>query len=103
MISGLESEIDRKETLVSNYQRGVLASGGGLWLVWLFIALRMPKNDRQQEESAAVAFQFPRSVRRASPQQDTGLADLTTSLLGDASPATENVSRRIGLEVMARS
>ena len=72
-----------------------------LWLVWLFIALRMPKNDRQQEESAAVAFQFPRSVRRASPQQDTGLADLTTSLLGDASPDTENVSRRIGLEVMA--
>ena len=101
LISGLESEIDRKETLVSNYQRGVLASGGGLWLVWLFIALRMPKNDRQQEEAAAVAFQFPRSVRRASPQQDTGLADLTTSLLGDASPATENVSRRIGLEVMA--
>ena len=36
---------------MSNYERGILASGGALWLLWLAIALRLPKESKQRDDS----------------------------------------------------
>jgi signal transduction histidine kinase len=54
LITGLKSEIDKKETLVTYYERGIMATGGALWLMWLAIALRLPKNATKMEESPAI-------------------------------------------------
>ena len=54
LITGLKSEIDKKETLVTYYERGIMATGGALWLMWLVIALRLPKNATKMEESPAI-------------------------------------------------
>ena len=48
LISGLESEIGKTEQLVAYYERGILASGGVLWVVWLAVALQLPRDNRQR-------------------------------------------------------
>lgn len=65
LITGLEAEIARVEALVSNYERGILASGGVLWLLWLAVALRLPRQSERQEDRQ-------HDHRPTSPQQSPG-------------------------------
>ena len=60
LIEGLETEIVKVEEIVSNYERGILASGGALWLLWLAIALRLPKESTQRDDSRPTSSQQPR-------------------------------------------
>ena len=48
LINSLESEIGKTEQLVAYYERGILASGGALWVVWLAVALQLPRDNRQR-------------------------------------------------------
>lgn len=59
LIEGLEAEIVKVEEIVSNYERGILASGGALWLLWLAIALRLPRESRQRDDSRPTGSQQP--------------------------------------------
>ena len=45
LINSLESEIGKTEQLVAYYERGILASGGALWVVWLAVALQLPRDN----------------------------------------------------------
>ena len=106
--ANLKAEADRKEVLVDYYENGILASGGALWLMWLAIALRLPKNAPQEAPadilgSSPVAGLAQRSRRR----QPNGLDNLIATLEADqqtAGPAraAEGVAQRAGLEVVAR-
>ena len=131
LINGLEAEINKIETLVANYERGIMASGGALWLVWLAIALRLPKDSPQQdglpiqhigtqrEERAALdkiaAAAPPTSdtlvpAQQARPKEDAGLERLTADLIKaeeqyretGSARATESTSHRIGLEIVSK-
>ena len=48
LINSLESEIGKTEQMVAYYERGILASGGTLWVVWLAVALQLPRDNRQR-------------------------------------------------------
>ena len=48
LINSLESEIGKTEQMVAYYERGILASGGALWVVWLAVALQLPRDNRQR-------------------------------------------------------
>ncbi len=109
LINGLESEIGKTEQMVAYYERGILASGGALWVVWLAVALQLPRNNKQRngfqhqeraalDKIAAAAAAAPLSslpplplneplvaARQASPQlsprEDAGLERLTADLI----------------------
>ena len=108
LIRSLESEIGKTEQLLAYYERGILASGGTLWLVWLAVALQLPKDNKQRnglqhqeraalDKIAAAAAAAPPSslpplplieplapARQASPQlspRDEGLDRLTADLI----------------------
>ena len=109
LINGLESEIGKTEQMVAYYERGILASGGALWVVWLAVALQLPRNNKQRngfqhqeraalDKIAAAAAAAPSSslpplplseplvaARQASPQlsprEDAGLERLTADLI----------------------
>ena len=132
LINDLESEIGKKEALVAYYERGILGAGGALWLVWLAIALRLPKdspqqdglpiqqNGRQREERATldrIAAAAPPTrdalvpAQQARPEEYGGLERLTADLMkaegqynGDTSPARamESTAHRIGLEIVSK-
>ena len=81
LITGLETEIARVEDLVSTYERGILASGGALWLLWLAIALRLPREKNQQENSRP-------TDRQPSPGHDgTALGKIAAAAAAPPSPA----------------
>lgn len=128
LIAGLEAEIAKVEAIVSNYERGVLASGGALWLLWLAIALRLPKestqrNDRPTDsqqphtlredraalESIAAAAASPSAApapaQPRQPSSENDLEGLTANLIEaeDRRGTDENVTtaHRVGLEVVS--
>lgn len=96
LINGLEAERSKKETQATYYERGILAAGGALWLVWLAIALQMPKNATQPEEPVAqgeIPVTAPTESADSSPapaQEDAGQG---------ASPASDNTLRSRGATV----
>ncbi len=109
LINGLESEIGKTEQMVAYYERGILASGGALWVVWLAVALQLPRDNKQRngfqhqeraalDKIAAAAAAAPPSslpplpqleplvaARQASPQlspgEDAGFDRLTADLI----------------------
>ncbi len=105
--ANLKAEADRKEVLVDYYENGILASGGALWLMWLAIALRLPKN-APQEAPAYIPGSGPGAglARRSRRRQAGGLDNLIATLEADqhAGPAraAEGVAQRVGLEVVAQ-
>ena len=127
IIEGLEAEIVKVEEIVSNYERGILASGGALWLLWLAIALRLPKESRQRDDSRPTGIkQSPgqqedraamdkiaaaATPSRARPSREEDEMEwLTANLVkseeqhghqGNAARATEPTAYRVGLEVVS--
>ena len=124
LIEGLEAEIVKAEEIVSNYERGILASGGALWLLWLAIALRLPKESRQRTdsrpntaerdhaalESIAAAATPPSaapapSQPRPQPSFEDDLEGLTANLIEaeERRGTHENVAtaHRVGLEIVS--
>lgn len=80
LIAGLEAEIVRIEAIVSTYERGILASGGALWLLWLAIALRLPRDGKQQADSRLTSLPQP-------PDQHTDRAAMDKIAAAAAPPA----------------
>ena len=124
LIEGLEAEIAKVEAIVSTYERGILASGGALWLLWLAIALRLPKDNTRQDdrrpntagrdyaalESIAAAAAPPSeapapSQPRPQPSSEDDLEGLTANLIEaeERRGAHENVAaaHRVGLEIVS--
>ena len=127
LIEGLEAEIVKVEEIVSNYERGILASGGALWLLWLAIALRLPKESRQRDDSRPTGIkqspgqQEDRAAMdkiaaaatppRARPSREEDEMEwLTANLVkseeqhgrqGNTARATEPTAYRVGLEAVS--
>ncbi len=73
LITDLEAEIATIEALVSNYERGILASGGALWVLWLAIALRLPKEGAPQADRRRQPGAPQEEERDWTPQTGTAL------------------------------
>ena len=127
LIEGLEAEIVKAEEIVSNYERGILASGGALWLLWLAIALRLPKESKQRADSRPTAIQQSPGQQadraamdkiaaaatppRARPSREEDEMEWLTANLakseeqhgrqGNAARATAPTAYRVGLEVVS--
>jgi len=127
LIEGLEAESVKVEEIVSNYERGILASGGALWLLWLAIALRLPRESKQRDDSRPTGIkqspgqQADRAAMdkiaaaatpsRARPSREEDEMEwLTANLIrseeqharqGNAARATEPTAYRVGLEVVS--
>ena len=127
LIEGLEAEIVKVEEIVSNYERGILASGGALWLLWLAIALRLPRESRQRDDRRPTGSQQPpgqqddhaaldkiaaaavpsseASTPRPQPSSEDDLEGLTTNLIEaeEQGGTHENAAtaRRVGLEIVS--
>ncbi len=128
LIEGLETEIAKMEEIVSNYERGILASGGALWLLWLAIALRLPKESKQQrndsrptgiqqspgqqaDRAAMDKIAAAATPPRARPSREEDEMEWLTANLakseeqhgrqGNAAKATEPTAYRVGLEVVS--
>ncbi len=118
LIKGLEAESAKVVERVSTYERGMLVSGGAIWLLWLFIALRLPKEGKKQ--AASRPTRQPRGqqearaamdkIAAAAPPPDGGMEKLATDLLkaeeqygrqAMSARATESTAHRVGLEVIA--
>ena len=127
LINGLEAEINKVEKLVTNYERGILGAGGALWLLWLAIALRLPKDSPQQDDSRPTSSQQPRlqqedraamdKIAAAAPprlrpsREEDEMQRLTANLIkaedqhnrqGNAARATEPTAYRVGLEIVSK-
>ena len=128
LIEGLEAEIVKVEEIVANYERGILASGGALWLLWLAIALRLPKESKQRNDSRPTGIQqspgqqadraaMDKIAAAATPsrsqpsREEDEMEWLTANLIkseeqrgrqGNAARATEPTAYRVGLEVVSK-
>ena len=112
IIKGLESEIDRTEALAAWYERGIIGAGIALWVMWLTIAVRMPKGkDRTRRGGAVPPQQNPLLLReQAGPRPDTGLERLTADLMKaerlnteerDSTAAAEFTAYQVGVDIAA--
>ena len=123
LIAGLEAEIAKVEAIVANYERGILAAGGALWLLWLAIALRLPKDNRQQDDGRPADRQhedraaMDKIAAAAAPprlrpsREEDEMDRLTASLIqaeaqhtrqADAARAVGPAAQRVTLEVVSR-
>lgn len=112
IIKGLQSEIDRTEALATWYERGILGIGATLWLMWLTIAIKMPKGkDQTRGGSGASRPQNPLLLReQAGPRPDEGLERLTADLMksgrlnpegADSTAAAEFTAYQVGVDIAA--
>ena len=112
IIKGLESEIDRTEALAAWYERGIIGTGVVLWLMWLTIAVRMPKStDQPRSRGVAARPQNPLLLReQAGPRPDAGLERLTADLMktgrlnteeGTSTAAVEFTAYQVGVDIAA--
>ena len=112
IIKGLESEIDRTEALAAWYERGIIGAGIALWVMWLTIAVRMPKGkDKTRRGGAVPPQQNPLLLReQAGPGPDTGLERLTADLMKaeglnteerDSTAAAEFTAYQVGVDIAA--
>ena len=112
IIKGLESEIDRTEALAAWYERGIIGTGVVLWVMWLTIAVRMPKStDQPRSRGVAARPQNPLLLReQAGPRPDAGLERLTADLMktgrlnteeGASTAAAEFTAYQVGVDIAA--
>ena len=112
IIKGLESEIDRTEALAAWYERGIIGTGVVLWVMWLTIAVRMPKGtDQPRSRGVASRPQNPLLLReQAGPRPDAGLERLTADLMktgrlnteeGASTAAAEFTAYQVGVDIAA--
>ena len=112
IIKGLESEIDRTEALAAWYERGIIGMGVVLWVMWLTIAVRMPRGkDKTRRERAVAPQQNPLLLReQAGPRPDEGLERLTADIMkagrinteeGDSTSAAEFTAYQVGVDIAA--
>lgn len=112
IIKGLESDLEQTEALAAWYERGIVGTGVALWVMWLFIAVRMPKGkDQTRRGGIASPRQNPLLLReQAGPGPDTGLERLTSDLMKSgrlntadlgAASAGEFTAYQVGVEIAA--
>ena len=112
IIKGLESEIDRTEALAAWYERGIIGTGVVLWVMWLAIAVKMPRGKEQTRRGGATPLQQnPMLLReQAGPRPDTGLERLTADLMkterlntegSDSTAAAEFTAYQVGVDIAA--
>ncbi len=110
IIKGLEAEIDRTEALAAWYERGIIGAGVVLWVMWLAIAVKMPKDKDRMRRGVASRPQNPLLRGQAGPRRDEGLERLTADLMksgrtsteGDGSTsAAEFAAYQVGVDIAA--
>ena len=112
IIKGLESEIDRTEALATWYERGIIGTGVVLWVMWLTIAVRMPRGKDKTRRGSTVSLpQNPLLLReQAGPEPDEGLERLTADLMkagrinteeADSTSAAEFTAYQVGVDIAA--
>ena len=112
IIKGLESDLEQTEALAAWYERGIVGTGVLLWVMWLFIAVRMPKaKDQTRRGGMASPQQNPLLLReQAGPRPDTGLERLTADLMKSgrlntadmgAASAVEFTAYQVGVDIAA--
>jgi len=110
IIQGLESDLEQTEALAAWYERGIVGTGVVLWVMWLIIAVKMPKGGDQTRRGSIASLQKnPLLLReQAGPRPDEGLNRLTADLmktgqLEGAAPtlALEFTAYRIGVDIAA--
>ncbi len=112
IIKGLEDEIDRTEALATWYERGIIGTGVLLWLMWLTIAVKIPRGKDQRNRGSAVSLpQNPLLLReQAGPRPDEGLNRLTADLMktgrlnteeSDSTSAAEFTAYQVGVDIAA--
>lgn len=110
IIKGLEADLEQTEALAAWYERGIVGTGVVLWVMWLLIAVKMPKGKDQTRRGGIASLQKnPLLLKeQAGPRPDGGLDRLTADLMktgrlegADPTPALEFTAYRIGVDIAA--
>ena len=112
IIKGLESDLDQTEALAAWYERGIVGTGVVLWVMWLLIAVKMPKDKGQARRGGAVSRSRNPLLRReqAGPGPEGGLDRLTADLMksgrlsteaGGPTSSAEFTAYRVGVDIAA--
>ena len=110
IIKGLESDLEQTEALAAWYERGIVGTGVLLWVMWLLIAVRMPKGKDQTRRGGTASLQKnPLLLReQAGPRPDERLDRLTADLMktgrlegADPTAALEFTAYRVGVDIAA--
>ena len=111
IIKGLESDLEQTDALAAWYERGIVGTGVVLWVMWLVIAFRMPKDkDQTRRGSALFPQKNPLLRKQAGPRPDEGLDRLTADLMKaerfntdgtDPTSALEFTAYQVGVEITA--
>lgn len=112
VIKGLEDELDRTRALAAWYDRSIIGAGIVLWIMWLTIAVRVPREkDQSRRGGVAPRLSNPLVLRQeADSRPDEGFDRLTADLMkagqfnseaSDAIAEQASTAYRVEVEITA--